>query len=116
MVTATRQALPPPLAALVACSTSSMSVTAVSDLVSPQLTFDRVALLGAAGGMVRPHANASTVGQAAGAVMSLAEALKSRKCVVPRALAAWEAAALPALVKAARDSARAGDRLQGLQY
>lgn len=80
--------LAPPFQKLVA-ATPEPFVQAILDLGVPQMTFGRVALVGDAAFIPRPHTAASTAKAAANAI-SLAEALVSHNHDVIKALSAWQ--------------------------
>ena len=80
--------LAPPFQKLVA-ATPEPFVQAILDLGVPQMTFGRVALVGDAAFIPRPHTAASTAKAAANAI-SLAEALVKHNHDVIKALPAWE--------------------------
>ncbi|PZO13574.1 MAG: hypothetical protein DCF25_15985 [Leptolyngbya foveolarum] len=78
-----------PFKTLVA-ATKEPFVQSILDLSVPQMAFDRIALVGDAAFVPRPHTAASTAKAAANAI-SLAEALVDRRHSVPEALQEWEA-------------------------
>lgn len=80
--------LAPPFQKLVA-ATKEPFVQAILDLGVPQMAFDRIALIGDAAFIPRPHTAASTSKAAANAI-SLADALVDHDHAVPNALWAWE--------------------------
>ena len=80
--------LAPPFQKLIA-ATQEPFVQAVLDLGVPQMTFGRVALVGDAAFIPRPHTAASTSKAAANAI-SLADALTQYNHNVTKALPAWE--------------------------
>lgn len=80
--------LVPPFQKLVA-ATKEPFVQAVLDLGVPQMAFDRVALIGDAAFIPRPHTAASTSKAAANA-LALVDALLDHHHNVPKALEAWE--------------------------
>jgi 2-polyprenyl-6-methoxyphenol hydroxylase-like FAD-dependent oxidoreductase len=80
--------LAPPFQKLVA-ATQEPFVQAILDLGVPQMAFDRIALVGDAAFIPRPHTAASTAKAAANAI-ALADALTDSNHDVPRALEAWE--------------------------
>ncbi|MBD2076844.1 FAD-dependent monooxygenase [Phormidium sp. FACHB-592] len=80
--------LVPPFQKLVA-ATQEPFVQAILDLGVPQMTFGRVALIGDAAFMPRPHTAASTAKAAANAI-ALAEALMKHNHNVSKALKSWE--------------------------
>jgi len=80
--------LAPPFQKLVA-ATPEPFVQAILDLGVPQMTFGRVALVGDAAFIPRPHTAASTAKAAANAI-SLADALVKHNHDVIKALPAWQ--------------------------
>ena len=80
--------LAPPFQKLVA-ATQEPFVQAILDLGVPQMTFGRVALVGDAAFIPRPHTAASTSKAAANAI-TLADALIKYNHNVTKALPAWE--------------------------
>lgn len=80
--------LAPPFQKLVA-ATPEPFVQAILDLGVPQMTFGRVALVGDAAFIPRPHTAASTAKAAANAI-SLADALVKHNYDVIKALPVWE--------------------------
>jgi len=70
-------------------ATKEPFVQAILDLAVPQMIFGRVALVGDAAFIPRPHTAASTSKAAANAI-SLADALVEHEHHVPQALDAWE--------------------------
>ncbi len=80
--------LVPPFQKLVA-ATKEPFVQAILDLGVPQMAFDRIALLGDAAFIPRPHTAASVSKGAANAI-ALADALIAHNHDVPGALNAWE--------------------------
>lgn len=80
--------LAPPFQKLVA-ATKEPFVQAILDLGVPQMIFGRVALVGDAAFIPRPHTAASTSKAAANAI-ALADALLEQNHHVPQALAIWE--------------------------
>ncbi|MBE7380237.1 MAG: FAD-dependent monooxygenase [Leptolyngbya sp. SIO1E4] len=80
--------LAPPFQTLVA-ATKEPFVQAILDLGVPQMAFDRIALVGDAAFIPRPHTAASTSKAAANAI-ALAAALVDHDHDVPKALWAWE--------------------------
>lgn len=112
---AAADALPEPLAELVACSAGSMSVTAVSDMALPCLTrASRVAFVGESGCVVRPH-GCSSLQKALLDAISLADCLRARKLRVEKALAAWESQQVKQSIALCKAAAAAGNRLQGTE-
>jgi 2-polyprenyl-6-methoxyphenol hydroxylase-like FAD-dependent oxidoreductase len=79
--------LPPPFQKLLA-ATQEPFVQAILDLGVPQMVFDRIALVGDAAFIPRPHTAASTAKAAANAI-SLVKALIANQDI-PKALKAWE--------------------------
>lgn len=84
--------LAPPLQKLVA-ATQEPFVQAVLDLSMPQMAFNRIALVGDAAFIPRPHTAASTAKAAANAI-TLVAALVHSNHDVSEALATWESAQL----------------------
>jgi 2-polyprenyl-6-methoxyphenol hydroxylase-like FAD-dependent oxidoreductase len=84
--------LAPPFQKLVAATTEPF-VQAILDLGVPQMMFGRVALVGDAAFISRPHTAASTSKAAANAI-ALADALVKHNHDVVNALKAWEPAQL----------------------
>ncbi|MEM8810831.1 MAG: FAD binding domain-containing protein [Cyanobacteria bacterium P01_G01_bin.38] len=82
------QVLAPPFQQLVA-ATRAPFVQAILDLGIPQMAFDRIALVGDAAFVPRPHTAASVSKGAANAI-ALADALVTENHSVPKALQAWE--------------------------
>ncbi|MBW4619935.1 MAG: FAD binding domain-containing protein [Cyanosarcina radialis HA8281-LM2] len=80
--------LAPPFQRLVA-ATKEPFVQAILDLGVPQMAFGRIALVGDAAFIPRPHTAASVSKGAANAI-ALADALVARDRDVPKALNAWE--------------------------
>lgn len=70
-------------------ATKEPFVQAILDLGVPQMAFDRVALIGDAAFIPRPHTAASTSKAAANA-LALVDALVEHHHNVPKALSAWE--------------------------
>lgn len=86
------QELPPPFRELVTL-TEAPFVQPVLDLAVPQMVFRRVALIGDAAFIARPHTAASTAKAAANA-MALLDHLADPQRPVDKALRLWEAAQL----------------------
>ncbi len=82
-----------PFKTLVA-ATKEPFVQSILDLGVPQMAFDRIALVGDAAFVPRPHTAASTAKAAANAI-SLVEALVDHRHNVLKALQEWEADQLP---------------------
>ncbi|MCG8362885.1 MAG: FAD binding domain-containing protein [Pseudanabaenales cyanobacterium] len=82
------QVLAPPFQRLVA-ATQEPFVQAILDLGVPQMAFDRIALVGDAAFIPRPH-TAASVSKAAANAIALADALSAHNHDVPKALNAWE--------------------------
>ncbi|MEO1093759.1 MAG: FAD binding domain-containing protein [Cyanobacteria bacterium J06638_28] len=82
------QVLPPPLQELIA-ATKAPFVQAIWDLGVPQMAFGRIALVGDAAFMPRPH-TASGVSKGATNAIALADALTAQNQDVPKALSNWE--------------------------
>ena len=92
MLAAAKADLPGPFADAVA-ATDGPFLQAIMDLESPRMATNRIALVGDAAFVVRPH-TAMGVDKAAGDALGLAEALTVHGIDVPAALAAWEPARL----------------------
>jgi len=82
------QILAPPFQRLVA-ATKEPFVQAILDLVVPQMAFNRIALVGDAAFIPRPH-TASGVSKAAANAMALSDALVRQNHDVKKALNEWE--------------------------
>ena len=82
------QVLAPPFQKLVA-ATKEPFVQAILDLTVPQMAFNRIALVGDAAFIPRPH-TASGVSKAAANAMALADALVNQNHDVSKALNEWE--------------------------
>ncbi|MGF1522157.1 MAG: FAD binding domain-containing protein [Leptolyngbyaceae cyanobacterium] len=102
--------LPPPFQKLVA-TTQAPFVQAILDLAVPQMMFGRVALLGDAAFIPRPHTAAGTAKAAANAI-ALANALVAHNHAVPPALDAWEPAQLALGLRLMKHGQTLGDRSQ----
>jgi 2,6-dihydroxypyridine 3-monooxygenase len=102
--------LPPQLAEVV-LQTERPFVQAIGDLESPRMAVGRVAIIGDAAFVARPHAAAGTAKACADA-WALGEALAGAGGDVPRALAAWEPRRLAAGRELVARAARNGDRSQ----
>ena len=107
---AARAVLPPRLAAVVV-ATREPFVQAIGDLESPRMARGRVAILGDAAFVARPHAAAGTAKACADA-WALGGALAAAGGDVERALAAWEPAQLEVGRSLVARAARNGDRSQ----
>lgn len=113
VVQAAADALPAPIAQLIAASTSCMGVTAVSDLVlSGCVIANKLVLVGQAGAVIRPH-NSSTAQQAVHDANSLAGALKLHGFALDKALPRWEALQVQHNLAQCRAAVTAGERMQG---
>lgn len=88
MQTYAYQVLAPPFQTLVA-ATQAPFVQAILDLGVPQMAFDRVALVGDAAFIPRPH-TAAGVSKGAANAIALADALVARDHDVAKALHSWE--------------------------
>ena len=88
MRTYSDRVLAPPFQKLVA-ATQEPFVQAILDLGVPQMAFNRIALVGDAAFIPRPHTAASTAKAAANAI-ALVYALTDSNHDVPKALEAWE--------------------------
>lgn len=82
------QVLAPPFQALIA-ATKKPFVQAIWDLGVPQMAFGRIALVGDAAFMPRPH-TAAGVSKGATNAIALADALMAQNHAVPQALSNWE--------------------------
>ncbi|BAZ66543.1 MAG: FAD binding domain-containing protein [Pelatocladus maniniholoensis HA4357-MV3] len=102
--------LAPPFRKLVA-ATQEPFVQAILDLGIPQMSFERVALVGDAAFIPRPHTAASTSKAAANAI-ALADALIEHEHDVPKALKAWESAQLAYGLHLLKHGQTLGDRSQ----
>jgi 2,6-dihydroxypyridine 3-monooxygenase len=102
--------LPPRLAEVVA-ATRQPFVQAIGDLESPRMALGRVAILGDAAFVARPHAAAGTAKACADA-WALGEALAAAEGDVARALGAWEPDRLDVGRRLVARAARNGDRSQ----
>ncbi|MBN3943974.1 MAG: FAD binding domain-containing protein [Nostoc sp.] len=102
--------LAPPFQKLVA-ATQEPFVQAILDLGVPQMTFERVALIGDAAFIPRPHTAASTAKAAANAI-SLAQALVRYNHNVIKALPAWEPSQLAYGRQLMASGQQMGDRSQ----
>jgi 2,6-dihydroxypyridine 3-monooxygenase len=107
---AARRELPPQLAEVV-LATEEPFVQAIGDLESPRLAVDRVAIVGDAAFVARPHAAAGTA-KACADGWALGEALAEAGGDVADALARWEPARLEAGRALVARAARNGDRSQ----
>jgi 2-polyprenyl-6-methoxyphenol hydroxylase-like FAD-dependent oxidoreductase len=102
--------LVPPFQKLVA-ATKEPFVQAILDLGVPQMAFDRIALVGDAAFIPRPHTAASTSKAAANAI-ALVDALVEHHHNVPKALAAWEMDELVLGMRLWKSGQDLGDRSQ----
>ena len=102
--------LPPPFQKLVA-ATQEPFVQAILDLGVPQMTFGRVALVGDAAFIPRPHTAASTAKAAANAI-SLADTLVKHNHNVIEALPAWQPSQLADGRQLMASGQQMGDRSQ----
>ena len=102
--------LAPPFQKLVA-ATQELFVQAILDLGVPQMTFGRVALVGDAAFIPRPHTAASTAKAAANAI-ALADALVKHNNNVTKALPAWEPTQLAYGKQLLASGQQLGDRSQ----
>ncbi|MBW4639503.1 MAG: FAD binding domain-containing protein [Gloeocapsa sp. UFS-A4-WI-NPMV-4B04] len=102
--------LAPPFQKLVA-ATQEPFVQAILDMGVPQMTFGRVALVGDAAFIPRPHTAASTAKAAANAI-SLADALVKHNHDVIKALPAWEPSQLAYGRQLVASGQQMGDRSQ----
>jgi 2-polyprenyl-6-methoxyphenol hydroxylase-like FAD-dependent oxidoreductase len=102
--------LAPPFQNLVA-ATQEPFVQAILDLGVPQMTFGRVALVGDAAFIPRPHTAASTAKAAANAI-ALADVLVKHNHNVIKALPAWEPSQLAYGKQLVASGQQLGDRSQ----
>jgi len=102
--------LAPPFQKLVA-ATQKPFVQGILDLGVPQMTFGRVALVGDAAFIPRPHTAASTAKAAANAI-ALADALVKHNHNVIKALPAWEPSQLAYGRQLVASGQQLGDRSQ----
>lgn len=102
--------LAPPFRKLVA-ATQEPFVQAILDLGIPKMTFGRVALVGDAAFIPRPHTAASTAKAAANAI-ALTDALVAHNQDVTQALAAWEPMQLAYGKQLMAQGRQLGDRSQ----
>jgi 2-polyprenyl-6-methoxyphenol hydroxylase-like FAD-dependent oxidoreductase len=102
--------LAPPFQKLVA-ATQAPFVQAILDLGVPQMAFDRIALIGDAAFIPRPHTAASTAKAAANAI-ALADALIDSNHNVPKALEAWEGDQLALGMRLWKSGQALGERSQ----
>lgn len=110
---AAASALPPPLAELISCSTRHMGVTAVSDMVlSGCVISNKVAFVGKAGSVVRPHC-CSSAHKAVLDATSLADALRGSKLALEKALPRWEQQQVQRNLALCHEAVAAGERMQG---
>ena len=92
-------------------ATKEPFVQSILDLTVPQMAFDRMALIGDAAFIPRPHTAAGTAKAAANAI-SLAEALVDHSHNVPKALQAWESNQLSHGMQLWKHGRSVGDRSQ----
>jgi 2-polyprenyl-6-methoxyphenol hydroxylase-like FAD-dependent oxidoreductase len=92
-------------------ATKEPFVQAILDLGVPQMAFERVALIGDAAFIPRPHTAASTSKAAANA-LALVDALVEHHHHVPKALAAWETDELALGMRLWKSGQDLGDRSQ----
>ena len=92
-------------------ATKEPFVQSILDLGVPQMAFDRVALVGDAAFVPRPHTAASTAKAAANAI-ALTEALVDRNHNVPKALQEWEVDQLSLGMNLWKRGQRLGERSQ----
>ena len=107
---AARATLPERLAAVVV-ATERPFVQAIGDLESPRVALGRVAVIGDAAFVARPHAAAGTA-KACSDAWALGEALAATGGDVNRALASWEPGRLEVGLALVRRAAANGDRSQ----
>ena len=104
------QVLPPPLQQLIA-ATQEPFVQPILDLGVPQMAFGRIALVGDAAFIPRPH-TAAGVSKGAANAITLADALVSHNHDVPQALDDWEIGQLRLGMHLWRTGQALGDRSQ----
>lgn len=102
--------LAPPFQKLVA-ATQEPFVQAILDLGVPQMAFDRIALIGDAAFIPRPHTAASTAKAAANAI-ALIDALVDSNHDIPKALEAWEGDRLALGMRLWKSGQALGERSQ----
>lgn len=113
VVSAARSALPPPLAELVHCSAAHMGVAAISDMIlSGCVINNKVAFVGKAGSVVRPH-SCSPAQQAVLDASTLAETLRASKLSLEKALPRWEQQQVQRNLAMCHEAVAAGERMQG---
>ena len=105
-----RDVLPAPIAAVVQKAPQPL-LQAISDMESPRMTFDRVALVGDAAFVVRPHV-AGGAGKAAVDARCLADSLSSES-TLEKALAKYEASQHDFGTRIVRHSRYLGADLEG---
>ncbi|MEM1256229.1 MAG: FAD binding domain-containing protein [Cyanobacteria bacterium P01_H01_bin.21] len=110
MRTYAQEMLPPPFQTLVA-ATREPFVQAIQDLSVPQMAFDRVALVGDAAFIPRPH-TAAGVSKGAANAIALTDALMQSTHSVPNALKNWESEQLRLGRYLRRTGQALGDRSQ----
>ncbi|MBW4510631.1 MAG: FAD binding domain-containing protein [Scytonematopsis contorta HA4267-MV1] len=104
------QLLALPFQKLVA-ATKEPFVQAILDLAVPQMVFTRIALIGDAAFIPRPHTAASTAKAAANAI-ALIDALVDSNHNVPKALEAWEGDQLALGMRLCKSGQALGERSQ----
>nr|WP_321155866.1 hypothetical protein [Psychrobacter sp. LV10R520-6] len=92
-------------------ATKEPFVQSILDLAVPQMVFDRIALIGDAAFIPRPHTAAGTAKAAANAI-SLVEALIDHSHNVPKALQEWEINQLSHGMQLWKHGRSLGDRSQ----
>ncbi|MDV2994924.1 MAG: 2,6-dihydroxypyridine 3-monooxygenase [Chroococcidiopsis sp. SAG 2025] len=102
--------LAPPFQKLVA-ATQEPFVQAILDLGVPQMAFERIALIGDAAFIPRPHTAASTAKAAANAI-ALVDALVDSNHDVPKTLKAWEGEQLALGMRLWKSGEALGERSQ----
>lgn len=113
VASAANSALPPPLVELIASSTRHMGVAAISDMVlSGCVVANKVAFVGKAGSVVRPHC-CSSAHKAVLDAASLADALKTCKLSLEKALPRWEQQQVQRNLSLCHEAVAAGERMQG---
>lgn len=106
-------ALPQPLAEMVSSSARHMGVSAIADMVlSGCVINNKVAFVGKAGSVVRPHC-CSSAQKAVLDAASLAQALRSNKLALDKALPRWEQQQVQRNLSLCHEAIAAGERMQG---
>ena len=100
-----------PAAAEVVLTTAHPYIQPIFDIKIPRMTFGRIALIGDAAFVARPHAAAGTA-KAAEDAWTLASALKANHPDIPEALQKWEIPQLELGSSLVNRAAQIGDRSQ----